>query len=562
MRRSSPLKSILLVLPFLATDLEFPTPAIAAPVAQLGSCVVDDDDETPVLECGGDVIDVRLQLFESALARLRAREAEAINGVGLYERYLAWVAPSQQDTIGNLWDLSALLATDYPELYGAFVVDADDALTRLQTQVARQTDTLISVYRRVDPEIGSDPIPLPDRDLLAELLAELDPDSYVTSGSPLEVMAVDQGEPPIGILPFIFSSLTALGPTVSTGDTIDSSSRSELTLFTVCDDGSPVCIWPVGWDLLPYSIHLVWESLTLTEAEVEAIVLEDGYRLTLSVNGMKLRKGPPFTNPLQDPLQGYTVATLPVDPCPQGRQCIATQVLARDRLRTIPLPWRFELKVEKIVDLDIPVAIVDPESGEVTGYIDKGAEPFSTVNRTISANDTNDRSWFDEAIAPTFESQRCIDCHSFGTIDAIGEHHYFLGYGGGQAFADAVGLELEPSAYVPNAHVMTCQVGCHTVPLTDNHGSSFEEVVWKAPYFDLDVDWSSKTPAQICARVVSNLPTKELRHKHFSEDARLFWAIEAPFIMGDYLEPKAAPQDFDEFLMRIFIWNWMGAPCP
>jgi len=126
MKSSSPLKSILLALPFLAPDIGVPLPAVAAPTAELGRCVADSDDERPVLDCGGEVIDVRLELFESALARLRAREAEAINGVGLYEKYLAWIAPSEHDTIYNLWDLSAVLAGSYPELYSAFVLDADD----------------------------------------------------------------------------------------------------------------------------------------------------------------------------------------------------------------------------------------------------------------------------------------------------------------------------------------------------------------------------------------------------------------------------------------------------
>src|SRR4029434_8700993 len=70
-------------------------------------------------------------------------------------------------------------------------------------------------------------------------------------------------------------------------------------------------------------------------------------------------------------------------------------------------------------------------------------------------------------------------------------------------------------------------------------GGAFTETKWKAPYVDLDLDWRNKTAPEICARVKENLPTHELRHKHFHEDARLSWAIQEPKIFGEYLEPRA-----------------------
>lgn len=75
------------------------------------------------------------------------------------------------------------------------------------------------------------------------------------------------------------------------------------------------------------------------------------------------------------------------------------------------------------------------------------------------------------------------------------------------------------------------------------------------------MNWSQKTPAQICARVISNLPTYALRRQHFHGDGRLFWAIEKPFIFSQSLDP-APPNDFDEFLRRVDLWNAFGARCP
>lgn len=150
-----------------------------------------------------------------------------------------------------------------------------------------------------------------------------------------------------------------------------------------------------------------------------------------------------------------------------------------------------------------------------------------------------------------------MDCHGLSTADALAAHHNYLT----QDFIEATALELEPSAYVAGAHVITCY-SCHHVPTTDLNGHEFTETEWKAPYVDLDVDWRSKTRVQICRRVLQNLPTHELRHQHFTEDARLFWAIQSPIVLGQWLDPKAYPGNFNTFLWRTFIWSFYIARCP
>jgi len=539
----------------LAVGALLPLPS--ASHAQTGDgCVIDVDAGTVYCDDPEGDPELLRQLFDSAIARVKARETRGADGEGLYARYLAHLAPAQQSEIPDLVSLSAVLASSDPDLYRALVVDSMDVVERLRNRVAHQTEALVQAARAFDPTIGTDSGLLPDRDLLAELLSDLDPDDYVVSKDPLEITAVEQGDPPVGILPLRFSRLRTRGPFVSTGDVIDASSRTTPITLTACTDTSALCVWPVPWDLTPYSVTLLWQSAFLTEEEIEAIVLEDGYRMRLSLNGAPLENGPPFDASSPDPLQDYTTATLPTLPCPTGRRCIATQVLVRDRLADVPQPWSFRLVVEKIVDLEIPIIDFDEFGNPI--FIDKGAEPFVDVNVRIHPNPDGDRSWFEAAIAPTFESDRCVDCHSFGTPAALGAHH---GIDDGELWESYTALELEPSAYVPGAHVMTCY-NCHNVPLTDDHGNPFLEVEWKAPYVDLDVDWSAKTPSQICQRVVENLPNREIRHEHFHEDARLFWAVQAPWVMGTLIAPPADPQDWDEFLARIDVWNEMGSPCP
>jgi hypothetical protein len=215
------------------------------------------------------------------------------------------------------------------------------------------------------------------------------------------------------------------------------------------------------------------------------------------------------------------------------------------------MPWTFELRIERLDDLHVPVIGGIDEFGNPI-LITQQAVVINRSFKTFNPNATNDQSWFVEAMEPTFRSDRCVQCHRFGTIEAVEAHHAVIG----GTFQDAV---LLPSLFVPGAHVISC-TNCHHVPLTDDHGTPFHETEWRVPHVDLDVDWSTKTAQQICGRVKANLPTKTLRHRHFHGDARLFWAVE--YFNGIDPLPKAAPMDYDEFLRRFDLWNLGGAPCP
>jgi len=538
--------------------------ASADPVAgSFADCIVVNAGDRPYLQCGDEAIDIRNN-FDAALARIKEREADAITTSGIYERYLRMLDQTDQVRVENLAELASLLALSYTALYNAFVDDVSATLSRLRNQVSTQSEALVSAYRRFDPAIGittdapqyTDPFDEYLRDHLAEI---------VVSSDPPEITALDVDPPPISSIPFVYGSIRADGLTGDTGDIVTADTRFTIGASNYCIDAD-YCPNPSGWDYVPYQLTVVWKSLTLSQQEVEDIVSGNGFEINLSVNGARLNLGPPDTSgsPGKD---WFAVAMQPTSQtglydapyCPNGYRCIATTIYARKAIADKSLPWRIGFEINKLVEMDPPIVIIDPNSGESVGYA-TGREPYSDVNYTISANSTNGLSFFVEAISPTFKSDRCMDCHGLNTVELLAEHHD-LYYNNADDFIKYLDVQLEPSAYVAGAHVITC-TNCHYLTVTDNNGHEFEETVWKAPYVDLNIDWRLKTPSQICQRVLQNLPTHELRHTHFAEDARLYWAIEEPYVGGTLLQPKAYPFDHDEFLFRTFLWSYYIASCP
>jgi hypothetical protein len=266
------------------------------------------------------------------------------------------------------------------------------------------------------------------------------------------------------------------------------------------------------------------------------------------------------------PGQGFYAASLPgrrsPGSCPADRMCLATTVLIQDALANVPQPWIFEIKVKKLEDLDFPIVVGIDHLGD-TIVATHTAKPIAHVSRTVLPNpETGALGWFTETLYPTFKHPRCADCHGFGNFENIAIHHTS---GNIQEWIDQMELHLEPSLYVPGAHVMVCG-NCHLLALQDNFGNKFFETEWHAPYHDLKVDWAQQNAAQICGRVKFNLPSHMLRFFHFHRDARLYWAIKfANLPSGVTLEP-APPSgyvdDFVEFLRRVDIWNDFGSPCP
>lgn len=331
-----------------------------------------------------------------ALLRIKEREADAIYTSGIFERYLHQLSDADQSQVENISELSNMLALAYPELYGSFVVDIGSALARLKSQVSAQSSALVKAYQRFAPSVGGTLNPLPVTDAFQDLLRDAVAD-FVVSNEPPEITALETDPPPISSIPFIYGSIRTGSLIGDTGNIIDDSTDFDITVSNHCIDANS-CVHPSSWDFRS-DMSLVWKSFTLSQQEVEDIVQQNGYKMTMRLNGRRINIGPPpGSGATQD---WYAVAMQPTTDtglfdapyCPFSRQCIATTVSATQVLKEEPLPWRFQFIIEKVVPLDPPRVIVDTQSGETTTYY-LGLEPYSDLNYSVSTNPTSDQSFF------------------------------------------------------------------------------------------------------------------------------------------------------------------------
>jgi len=513
----------------------------------------------PLNERNPEAVEEITAEYEQQLADIAAKNRDSLESSGLFEKYVALLSGRDQRVQpADLTELIAALSRE-PDLYAAFTSEAAAVLGDADAAAAAEIDRAGRGFRQSVASLGRDaePVPQDSGDLLGELLATRAPENFTVSGEPSKVVAVEGAPDPITVDPLRWHSLQTYGPL-----TFNSEVSSSKTPLRVCIGETTVCQWPIAYDFLPGEMELLWQSTAFSAQELSDIVTENGYILELFVNGLKLLKGPPFGSPSVDPEvaanQGYWAVSWFTDPCPQNNNCLSMVVAARKKLANVPQPWTFMIRIRKVTELDTPQIIgVDDFGNPILAT--HSYETLDETSRVIEPNPVSGgQHWFTEALVDTFYHPRCSDCHGFGTIDNLATHHNMGG--GTPAFIAGTDAHLEPSAYVPGAHVIACY-SCHYVPKQDSHGHPFHETDWIAPYQDLDVNWSEKTPAQICARVIANLPTFALRHQHFHGDGRLFWAIENPWIISQSLDP-APPNDFDEFLRRVDLWNSFGASCP
>jgi hypothetical protein len=175
-------------------------------------------------------------------------------------------------------------------------------------------------------------------------------------------------------------------------------------------------------------------------------------------------------------------------------------VLVQQALANIPQPWVFELRVKKPVPLAMPIIKGVDELGNPI-VITHELKAFAQTSRTVLPNpETGGEKWFVASLYDTFKHPRCSDCHAFGNFDNIAAHH---GYEDTEAFVSKTGLHLEPSLYVPGAHVMACN-NCHWPgeSLPKSQFQALIETEWRAPYQDLDVD---------CERRCADLRAREVQ---------------------------------------------------
>lgn len=485
--------------------------------------------------------------FEEKLEAVNSKYHSRIRSDGFFRKFrkhLQELPGPEERKPKTLFELSKVVGR-YPEIADLFLDDVQRHVGRQAARNSKKEARLASQLARKLAKIDDRFAPLPPASAhpayLENFLDTLTPGQGIVSsqGTPPGQVLLEDG-PPLRVSKLTFDQIK-----------VEVLHESPPSFDFFCKQ-DPACEWPIFYDFLPKQIYLHWKSTVYSAAEIQDIFAEQGAYMTLFLNGGPLWLGPQVRYNDTPPFwQDFWAVAFP---CEQATTCIITSIFAQALPSVDTLPWNFELRVYKEEPLSSPEIIGVDELGNPI-VVSSVHEIDAKASVTISGNPTNATTYFEEKINPTFQSDRCTDCHGFGTIDALAQHH---GYPNG--FTEDVNARLKPSAYDPKGHVITC-AHCHWVP-KQWRGKSFKEVEWKAPHKDLGTNWKNMNASQVCNKVKSSLPTHELRHEHFHEDARLFWAIEDPMVMGKKLLPRAEPQDFAEFLERIDRWNDGGAPCP
>jgi hypothetical protein len=159
-------------------------------------------------------------------------------------------------------------------------------------------------------------------------------------------------------------------------------------------------------------------------------------------------------------------------------------------------------------------------------------------------------SYFAGALIPTFRHSNCSTCHSLGSEAVLAAEH--------GPWSSAV--QVVPEA-TPHGTLLTCEFTCHDVADVVP-GETFTQTEWMAPAFDQGLNFSTRTDAQICAKLKQRLPTGDAVLEHFLEDARIAWAVEdgdKPFGIAG---PSAWPNSYQDLAANVSAWVASGMPCP
>ncbi len=320
---------------------------------------------------------------------------------------------------------------------------------------------------------------------------------------------------------------------------------------STCPPAAP-CEFPDEWDIKAFRVYTVWRASSPSDiADLERHFLaQDGRGVRMWLEGQELSQafGGTFS-------PGDFHAYVP----PSTDQLVI--VFRPHAWYPAAPPWPvwniyFQLTEENglpLIDLDRwgnPI---------VVGHV---ANPTSHRSATVVPKPVL-RSFWTATIGESVSSSRCTGCHTMDTPEKIRERHGGL--------IDGLAIVTEPSILVPGKSVYTCS-NCHEGYFDYlGESSSFAEGKWATPTQELDINWAQiindhplSWPHRICDRMVTNMPTHELRHEHFHEDARLFWAVEKGELPDPNLPPlpTAPPHDHDEFVRRFDVWNDSGAHCP
>jgi hypothetical protein len=290
--------------------------------------------------------------------------------------------------------------------------------------------------------------------------------------------------------------------------------------------------WPGTYDVIARRVHFQWRAQgTFTAADVTKLAARNGYEVDLWVSGRHMID----THHGANPGDYYMTATQGGDPfgCPIGSTCLTVSI---DQDALPPgVPWD--------LSLDFWQPGVRGSSQTVTGHV---------------LPNPNAKSYFLEQIAPIFQSQRCTHCHSMGSADLIYAHH-----ANNHVYLYA-GMVIE-TAVPPNGTQLRCYEpgGCHNSISYSVPGKTFTTTEWMTPKFDQGIDWTGKTPYQICQKVKSRfLANPSAMQTHFFDDARIGWAVNDAVTPNNVQLSKAPPGNYAAFVSLVRPWIFGGQACP
>src|SRR3954469_6670160 len=217
--------------------------------------------------------------------------------------------------------------------------------------------------------------------------------------------------------------------------------------------------WDEAYDIRPASFNLVWTlSANLTPGLLPGLLAGQGMNLTLSVGPKTLFRGTSTLNgDYFTTLSTPTTSTVNSN-CASNKHCITTTIAGSEAAK-FASTWDLSLSYTSVTF----------------------GLPGNTSTASVDAF-LNKPSYFKTKVEPIFRSERCVHCHSFGTPEALYEHHENL-FG---SISKGVLVATD------HGHRLECGNGCHDVAHSVP-GRTFAETKWMAPMSDMNIDWRTKT---------------------------------------------------------------------
>ncbi|MCA9420084.1 MAG: hypothetical protein KC592_03635 [Nitrospira sp.] len=171
------------------------------------------------------------------------------------------------------------------------------------------------------------------------------------------------------------------------------------------------------------------------------------------------------------------------------------------------------------------------------------------VSPLIKVEVTPVYSWFEVMLAPIFQHDRCVSCHSVGDHNAIVKYHEDRKV----VFGNIPGVKPHNPEF--------CN-GCHGIFAADE---------WFSPAFLQGLNWTKATsPKQICEKATGPFTYKNGQigppltlHHHFHDDPRIHWAVSDGRVPYNR-PPKPVPllNQLDTFFSMVDRWTIWNSPCP